>query len=94
MNTIYKYTLSESVNEIKMPQGSIPLTVQEQHGNTQLWALVDPDKPTITRTFEIYGTGHEVKDHQNLFYISTIQVAGGTLIFHVFERQNRHKIQE
>ncbi len=85
--TIYKYKLEATDNQvINMPHGSKILTVQIQYDGPCLWALVDPKQSlTEDRKIRIHGTGHEVPGPDKLKYISTIQKAGGQLIFHVFE---------
>jgi hypothetical protein len=83
---VYKYKLRlTDFQGIDLPVGAKILTVQEQRGEIQLWALVDQDQDHTERRFiEIAGTGHDilndVKD-----YITTFQQLGGNLVWHVFE---------
>jgi hypothetical protein len=84
MKTIWKWTLKPQT-VIDMPDGAQVLTVQMQHGEPQLWALVDPVAPTVKRVFNIYGTGHSMGDRTGS-YIGTFQMDGGSLVFHVFEQ--------
>jgi hypothetical protein len=83
--TIYKYPFpirDEVV--IELPKGAKVLSIQEQYGEPQLWALVDLDAEMELRFFDVRGTGHDadgVGDH-----VSSFQMRGGTLVFHVFER--------
>ena len=51
-----------------------------------LWALVDPEAKREPRTIEIFGTGDPMPDFYERKYIGTYQLAGGSLVFHVFER--------
>lgn len=84
MNTIWKFPLViTDQNEIEMPKGAELLTVQLQHGEPQLWASVDPSAPKVRRRIMVHGTGHQV-DVFNV-YLATFQIAGGDLIFHVFD---------
>jgi len=84
MKSIWKWTLTPD-SVIGMPSGSQVLTVQEQHGEPQLWALVDPTTPTKKlRRFRVYGTGFSMPDNPGE-YIGTFQEHGGALVFHVFE---------
>ena len=83
MKTIWKFTIQPSC-EIIMPVGAKLLDVQEQHGEAQLWALVDPNAEKETRRFTFYGTGHDVSDDPGT-YIGTFQLHGGGLVFHGFE---------
>lgn len=86
MKTIWKFALP-CVDEafVSMPVGAQILCVQTQINNPCLWAVVDPDALTKeVRRFNIYGTGHEIEGEPGT-YIGTFQLAGGTLVFHVFE---------
>lgn len=85
MRTIYKYKLEPNFGTLQMPKGAQVLTVQIQHGTPCLWAKVDPTQPTERRTFNVYGTGHEMPDDPCLVYVATFQVDGGALVWHVFE---------
>jgi len=81
MKTIWKWELlPETI--IDMPTGAKVLTVQEQGGKPQLWALVDPEATTEKRTFQAYGTGHDCPDDPGR-YIGTFQC--DKLVFHIFE---------
>lgn len=86
--TIYKYTLDiTDTQTVILPKGAKILTVQMQHGNPQLWALVypNPNCPTEPRIIETFGTGNPVPLGERK-YINTYQLSGGALVFHVFER--------
>jgi hypothetical protein len=83
---IYKYTLETTdVQEIPMPEGAEILTVQMQFDEPQLWALVNPDNPPVTRVIETIGTGNPIREAERN-YIGTYQLQGGRLVFHVFEQ--------
>ena len=84
---IYKYTIPvEDSFPLELPQGAKILTVQEQHGKPQIWALVDPENPTETREFCVVGTGHPIdEDEVTLDYIGTFQLFGGNFVGHLFE---------
>ena len=90
MLTIWKYPVPvEDHFELSLPIGARPLAVQVQHGNPQMWILLDKDKDEvlyIKRRFRIAGTGHLIQESaESLHYIDTFQLLGGNLIFHVFE---------
>lgn len=86
MNIIYKYKLElGEVDQITMPEKANILQIGAQHGSLWIWALVDTDNPDETRTFRLYGTGHEIEDLKNLQYIGTVSVMEGRLVLHVFE---------
>ena len=86
--TIWKFPLKVTDGQnISMPIGAEILTVQAQNGEPCIWALVDPKADTEIRFFEIFGTGHPIFSDAGVSrkYISTFQLRGGNLIFHVFE---------
>jgi hypothetical protein len=69
---------------IQMPKRAKVLTVQVQHGQPQLWALVDDDGSSVPRAFKWFGTGHSVERTAGN-YVGTVQLEGGALVFHLFE---------
>jgi len=87
MLTVYKYTVPvDDYFSLDLPRGAKILAVQEQHGEPQVWALVNPGNPTETRKFRLAGTGHPIKEDEGLLnYIGTFQLAGGSFIGHLFE---------
>ena len=70
--------------ELEMPEGATILHVHEQNTAICLWALVDPNAPTVARKFTIYGTGHPVPDAHGA-YVGTAHMMDGQLVFHLFE---------
>jgi len=86
MKVIYKYPLDiRHHQEIEMPSGSEILTVQSQGEMGCLWAMIDTEKEIKEmRIISVVGTGHEVPP-DCVKYIGTFQMAGGALIWHVFE---------
>lgn len=87
MLKIFKYPIViDNYFELNMPKESKVLTVDIQNNAPQLWALVDPEKSTEKRRFRFVGTGHPIEEElENLTFISTFQMDGGALIFHIFE---------
>ena len=87
MLTVFKYPVPfGDYFVLDLPLGAKVLAVDVQHGQPQLWALVNPDHKTEPRRFRFAGTGHPIEDTADcLEYISTFQVEGGSLIFHIFE---------
>ncbi len=81
---IWKYPVSGSCFTIQMPIGARVLSVQNQHGRPQMWALVDPENKTEPREFTFYGTGHPTPRWPGEF-IGTFQLDGGDLVFHLFD---------
>jgi hypothetical protein len=68
---------------VEMPHFSEPIAVQMQHGELTLWALVEPTSPLRAKRIAVHGTGHNVPAGEK--YIGTAQMAGGELVWHVFE---------
>lgn len=83
MLVIYKWQLTVSRHqEVVMQRGARILTVQNQGGMLCLWAIVNPEAPTESRYFSVFGTGHPHESFpQN--YIGTCQQ--GQYVWHVFE---------
>ena len=87
MKIIYKYPLKTiDLQSIILPIGAEILKIQVQHGEPQLWALVDSENLSETRFFETFGTGHPIDDSVERKYVGTYQISNGNLVFHVFER--------
>lgn len=91
---VWKYPMGNwetGMFSTEMPFGAEVLSLDWQHGNLCMWALVDPDAVKEQRHFIIVGTGHEYSTEwpeRNLTsegYRGTFQYLGGDLIFHVFE---------
>lgn len=85
--TIWKFELGLAITKIEMPERAQVLTAQMQSNQLCLWALVDPDAKKRTRIFGVFETGYSISE-DNITYITTFQVSGGALIFHVFELLN------
>ena len=86
---IWKYVLElNNIQNIEMPQDAKILCLQTQFFIPCVWALVDPKAEKEIRTFETFGTGHELNDNYKGKYIGTYQQREGCLIFHVFLTNN------
>lgn len=87
--TIWKYKLEVNDDQqISMPKDAKILTVQSQNEMPCLWALVNPyETEEELRYIEMYGTGSSVECNAGTEreYISTFQMMGGEIVFHVFE---------
>ena len=86
--TIWKYVLVPEMLTISIPEGATILTAREQGDEICIWAEVCTEKPLETRSFEIYGTGHNIPTDMGVDrrYIGTAAIYGGKYIFHVYER--------
>lgn len=89
MQKIFKYPFECSpYQDITMPEGGHILSLQTQRNTPCLWAMIDPEKPLVSRRLLTFGTGHEVvapEDSVRLDFLGTYQVESGQFIFHVFE---------
>lgn len=89
MKRIYKYPVDITDRQvISLPKGAKILSVQDQFGKPQLWALVDPEAELEERIFEVFGTGNPVKDLRTIherIHITTFLTSGGSLVWHMFE---------
>ena len=101
MNRVYRYKIEIGHNGpvvIDMPLGAQIIHVETQHGVPCLWAVVDPDALPVEREFEVYGTGHRMREatytteagnqgRTALIHRGTFMLEDGGLVFHLFERQ-------
>jgi len=86
---IWKYPLQlTDTQTVEMPEGAQILTAQRQGQTLCLWALVDcePELPKQNREIEIIGTGNPIIEAPRR-YIATVQMQGGSLWWHIFERE-------
>ena len=89
-STIWKFTLEAADRQVAyMPRGARILSVGEQRGDINVWAIVDPEVPTEARTFLVLGTGHPAAGASGATFLGTVQLLGGSLVFHVFEEVAR-----
>ena len=85
VQTIHKYPLRiDDRMELLLPDGARPLCVQMQGDTPCLWALVDPNAPMQRRAVWCRGTGHDASGVDADWHIGTVQLHGGSLIFHFF----------
>ncbi len=94
--TIYKYSIpSDDYFQIELPVEAKILTIQIQHGNPQMWVLLDPSKPVVPRYFRRSGTGHLINEPlEDLEYIGTCQGSYDHLILHLFEINKLSLVQK
>lgn len=88
MQTIWKFPLRiTDAQTVAMPTGAQILTAQVQYDELQVWAIVDPDRLLVERTFAIATTGHTLHCAPDK-YIATFQLQGGLFVGHLFEVVN------
>lgn len=82
---IYKYQLRETDRQqLHMPKGSIPLSVQVQNDIPTMWVLQTVDAPANTTwTVHCIGTGNRIDEHVPPEFIGTTQMTRG-LVWHWF----------
>jgi hypothetical protein len=84
MKTIWKYTVSGAVTEVLMPADAQILSIQMQEARICMWALVDPERPKVSRTFRTRGTGWVIGSDETLgTHLGT--VIDGPFVWHIFE---------
>lgn len=91
MKSIWKFQMEVTGRqELMLPAGSIPLTCQLQAEQLCLWAICDTDSslPREKFVFWIFGTGHPLLEMLPGMYMGTVQLSGGSLVFHIFLEQN------
>jgi len=90
-NVIYKFQLKiEDSQNLILPIGAKILSVGTTNQDSTaifIWATVDSNPIGYeARKIRIIGTG-QVYDTANLYFIGTVIVAGGRLVYHVFEKK-------
>jgi len=92
MKTVWKFGLDLSnsdITRIDMPVNAKVLSAGVQGRGFFVWALVDPDAPTIPHRFAVHGTGHPVGD-DTVFADLLDTVFMGPLVFHIFDHGEVH----
>ena len=85
MKKIFKYPLKLQREQVViLPKDADILSVQTQHQNICVWAMIDPNVEKVeSKTIETFGTGDFIPEGERR-YISTIQLNNGELVYHVF----------
>ena len=88
MKQIFKYPIPISNKFlIELPKGATIIAAQVQHERLCLWAVVDiEENEKVLRTIRVIGTGNPFPDADSCVHISTFQMDGGHLVFHLFEQ--------
>lgn len=85
--TIWKFPIPMlDTFPLVMPENSTILSIQTQHDEAQLWALVNPKNPVGVRNFQLIGTGHLFSE-VDLYFVGTFQLQDGTFVGHLFEKK-------
>jgi hypothetical protein len=89
--TIWKYALeiTDAPTFLSVPKDAEILCIQLQNGVPRVWMLCNPDAPPETRAFSCVGTGHPMAAGYKGSYVGTVQMMGGSLVWHFFEGKGR-----
>lgn len=91
MITIWKTALAVArVQDIQLPQGAEYLHVAAQDNQICIWYRCDDTQPLQPRTISVVGTGHAAPPFIEARHLGSALLAGGSLVFHVFEARQRH----
>lgn len=83
---VWKFALEVvGENVVSMPAGTRVLLAGEQFNGIFVWAMCDPCAPVHPRRFLVVVTGQDIPDVRVLVFVGTVQLGGGTAVFHVFE---------
>lgn len=85
MTQIWKFAVNPHATTL-IPKGAKILCAAGQGENIYVWAEVDPQAEPESRTFEAFGTGHDIPEGINRQYIGTAFLYADSLVFHVYER--------
>lgn len=86
---VWKYVLRFLAEEtISMPTGAELLCFENQCGEPCLWVRVNPNASMEERRFFLHGTGHSNARGR---YVGSALFENGTLVFHLFEREEEVK---
>lgn len=88
-NTIWKFeALVSDSFELEMPEGAKIIALQLQNNRPTMWAIVNQVNEAMRYCFNVYGTGHPMKETWRVpstlgEYVGTVQLQNG-LVFHWF----------
>ncbi len=92
MKAIWKFPVPvEDEIAVGIPAGAEILCVQVEitpvgPAAPYVWALVETTAPDELRRFAWRGTGHDASGLAGARYVGTVQLLGGALVFHLFDR--------
>jgi len=82
---VLKYKLKIGETVLPIPGKAQILSVHEQCGDLQLWALVHHDDLPGDRKFRVVATGQPFENDVRDQFIGTVLQLDGVIVFHVFE---------
>lgn len=84
---VWKYLVPlESTFTMRLPKDSDILYGALQSGKPCIWVCVEPLAELETRSFECYGTGHDIEGIEGLVWVATYLLHNDNLVLHIFER--------
>lgn len=89
---VWKFELGlvSGPQNVLVPGGANLLKVGRQTSDTVcFWALVNPDSPFETWTFEVFGTGHNIPNRNDLYYMGTVEDVRSPFVWHVFRHTHK-----
>lgn len=76
---IFKYELAlVPTQAVRLPRGAHLLHCAAQSGQVKLWAMVNPDAPTVPVAMCLVGTGHDWPDGYR--YVGTTEPSYGVVL--------------
>lgn len=96
MKRIFKYDVPATDHfELELPLNAEILTFQSQRESFCIWAIIEEGLNDEKRYFRLAGTGHDLTEDSTRIkkYIGTAQIAGGGLVFHLFELHKINKLE-
>lgn len=86
---IYKYELKpdEQVQKVPLRKWYKIISVKEQAGKIQLYAIVDIDSTPYSPTIYVYPTGFQLPDNifEDYEFIDTVSLFSGNFVAHIFK---------
>jgi len=86
MKAIFKYPLEiKDEQQIEMYAHAFILSVKEQNNEIVLYAKIShEEEKKEMRTIYIFGTGHDIPNTLNAYFLDTVMTNGGRLVWHIF----------
>lgn len=79
---VFKYVLSDVVNEVPTFRGARFLHVDNQRERITVWAEVDERAEPYLRRVHVVGTGYEIPTFGE--YLGSVLMDGGSFVFHIY----------
>lgn len=80
----YEIPITDDIITIEVPENYAICDIQNQGDKIVMWCVIDIHAKLVKRHFKIIGTGHQITDIENLFFLRTVKMPNG-LVWHIFE---------